>query len=141
VRAVALSDGRAGEDRVARDARPAGRRAPGTDHDRPVGRDAAAPASGGAYGLSGRRDLSAERPFEEVREPRLGAGDLERVEVGAHREADALDADRELGGRGAEVGRDGMALAHDHHAAGQPQAVGDGGPGDFSAGGGHGSAR
>ena len=51
--------------------------------------------------------------LEEVREPRLGAGDLERVEVGADREADALDADRELGGGGAEVGGDGVALAHD----------------------------
>jgi hypothetical protein len=76
-----------------------------------------------------------------VRQPRLGAGDLERIEVRADGEADALDADRELGGGGAEVGRDGVALALAHDAAGDTEAVGDGRPVDFSAGGGHGSGR
>ena len=54
---------------------------------------------------------AAQRLLEEVRQPRLGAGDLERIEVRADREADALDADRELGGGRAEVGGDGVALA------------------------------
>jgi hypothetical protein len=39
------------------------------------------------------------------------------------------------------MGGDGVALALAHDAAGEPEAVGERRPGDFSAGGGHGSAR
>src|SRR4029450_13707399 len=81
------------------------------------------------------------RAFQEGVEPRLWTLDLERVEVRAHGQADTLDADGELARGRAEVGGHRVAFAVAHHASGQPEAIGDGGPGDVPAYGGHGSTR
>ena len=138
VRAVGAVDGGAGDDRVAHDARPARRGAPRADHDRAVGRHAAAPAAGRADGRARRRGAAPSAPSRKWvshgSEPAISSASRSERTARPTRlthTASSVAAEPKLAATA-------WPSRTHHHAAGQSQAIGDGGPGNFSAGGGHG---